>query len=445
MKPYFLPYQIKWLRDNSRYKICEKSRRIGMTYVQSYEDVKDASKKEGSMDVWFSSADESAASEYIRYCQQWAKVFNIAAKDLGENIIENPNKLKGRLIEFSTGKRIYALSSNPKGFRSKGGKLVLDEFAFHGDQEAMWKAARPIITWGYPCRILSTYNGKSNRYYRMVEEAKKGNNWSLHSTTIYQAVEQGLADRILNQTLTPQERQKWIEEERETCGDEETWQQEYLCNPMDEATAWLTWDLIFSCEHPDAGQSELYTPSQNFCFVGMDIARRRDLTVIWVLEQVGDVLWTREVVALKNAKFKHQRAELERIMSRYKVLRLCLDQTGMGENMAEWAIETFGAKAEGVLFTANVKQDMAQGLKRLMEDRKLRNPPEKDIRESLHSVKKTTTSAGNPRFDAERNEIGHADYFWAEALAVHAAARPLLPFRFQSVGRQNWRDELALF
>ena len=63
---FFLPYQMRWLNDNSKVKIWEKSRRIGATYVQSYEDVRDCVKRIVPA-VWFSSADESAAREYMRY------------------------------------------------------------------------------------------------------------------------------------------------------------------------------------------------------------------------------------------------------------------------------------------------------------------------------------------------------------------------------------------
>ena len=88
LSSYFLPYQVKWINDDSRFKIVEKSRRVGMTYAQSYEDVRDAAKADG-MDVWFSSADESAAAEYILYCQQWAKLFDAAAEYLGEVVIDS--------------------------------------------------------------------------------------------------------------------------------------------------------------------------------------------------------------------------------------------------------------------------------------------------------------------------------------------------------------------
>ena len=82
--------------------------------------------------VWFSSADESAAKEYIDYCEKWVKFFHAVAKVRGEMVIDNEKDIKALVIEFSNGTKIHALSSNPKSFRSKGGKVVLDEFAFMG-------------------------------------------------------------------------------------------------------------------------------------------------------------------------------------------------------------------------------------------------------------------------------------------------------------------------
>lgn len=418
--PYFLPYQVAWLNDESRYKIAEKSRRTGYTYVQAYEDAKYAAVVSGT-DVWFSSADESAAKEYILYVAGWAEIFGMAAKDLGEIVIDNKNDIKARTVEFASGHRINALSSNPKGFRSKGGKLVLDEFAFHQDQEGMWKAARPIVTWGYPVRVISTYNGNSNRYARMVKDARNGDsNFSLHTTTIERAVREGLADRIMGRDLTDAERQQWLDEERQACGDEETWQQEYMCKPIDSASAFLGWDLITSCEHANAGLPELYEGGH--CYVGMDIARRRDLTVIWVVEQLGDTYWTREVISLPKAKFRHQMDAFDQVMSRYRVLRAAIDQTGMGEAIVEELQERHGVyTVEGVLFSGPSKQAIATDVKRLFEDRRVRIPENTQIRDAHQAIRREVTAAGNIRYAADRNEAGHADEFWAHGLALHAA------------------------
>lgn len=439
---YFLPYQVKWINDNSRFKIVEKSRRVGMTYAQSYEDVRDAARVDG-MDVWFSSADESAAAEYILYCQQWAKLFDAAAEYLGEVVIDSDKDVKALSIKFSSGFRVNALSSNPKAFRSKGGKLVLDEFAFHKQPEEMWKAAIPIITWGYPVRVLSTYNGQGNRYYRMVSEAKKAigvnggkQRWSLHTITIEMAIKQGLVTKILGHDASEQEKQDFLEDCRAAAGDEETFQQEYMCVPVDEASAWLTWDLITSAEHEDAGKPELYQGGD--CYIGCDIGRRHDLFVIWVNEKVGDVYWNREVIRLKNASFAEQDAALDRVFDFYKVRRACIDQTGIGEKPVEDAKTRHGTyKVEGVLFTGPVKQHLATVIKQRFEDKQVRTPVDKAIRESHHAVRKLTTIAGNPRFDADRTEVGHADEFWAHALALHAAEDLVQPAAGATVDTDN--------
>lgn len=428
LKSYFLPYQIAWLRDISRFKVWEKSRRIGATYVQAYEDVRDAARADDPIDVWFTSADESAAKEYILYCIMWARVLSVVAEDLGEIVLDEKEGIKALGIRLSTGKRINGLSSNPKAFRSKGGKLVIDEYAFHKQPEELWKAAIPIITWGYPVRVLSTYNGNGNRYARITADAKKGNSWSLHTTNIEQAVEQGLVDKIKGHKTTLEERITFLAECRDAAGDEETYQQEYMCVPVDEATAYLPWDLITSGEHRDAGRPEIYQGGD--VFVGMDIARRRHLTVIWVDERLGDVFWTREVIPMKSATFSAQENALDDVMDRYgaKVVRACIDQTGMGEKFVEDAKKKpYGSRIEGVLFTGTVKQHLAQSLKQRYEDRQVRTPEDKDIRASHHSVRKVTTAANNIRFDADQTEIGHADHFWAHALALHAAENTQQP------------------
>lgn len=427
LSTYFMPYQIRWLQDRSRLKIVEKSRRVGFTYVQSYEDMLDAARADNPLDVWFSSADESAAKEYIRYVAQWARIFRIAATELGETVISKEDDIKALTVEFATGKRINALTSNPKAFRSKGGKLVLDEFAFHADQEAMWKAARPIITWGYPARVLSTYNGKGNRYYRMVSEAKKAIAemrdplWRLHTVTIQDAVADGLADRIMGRTLSAQERQAWLDAERESCGDEDTWQQEYMCNPVDEASAWLPWDLIVACESPEAGLPQHIDLKGEF-FLGWDVARTQDKSVLWLSQRVGDVMWSRKVQVMRRKTFAEQLDAFDALMRLFSVRRACIDKTGLGMPVVEEAQRRWGEyRVEGVTFTGEVKQHLATHGKQMFEDRRVRIPVSREIRDSHHAVRRVTTVAGNPRFDADRNEAGHADEFWAHMLALHAA------------------------
>ena len=188
---------------------------------------------------------------------------------------------------------------------------------------------------------------------------------------------------------------------------------------MDEATAFLPYALISRVEHGEAGE-----PGLAGCgpfYMGMDIGRHRDLTVIWVLEQVGDVYWAREVTVLRKTSFADQERELDRLLTVYQPRRICMDQTGLGEKMVEDTQNRYGrSRVEGVIFSGPVKHDLALGLRRVFESRKIRIPVDSEIREDLHRIKRLVTPAGNIRYEAQRTGQGHGDRFWALALAMQA-------------------------
>lgn len=116
--------------------------------------------------------------------------------------------------------------------------------------------------------------------------------------------------------------------------------------------------------------------------------------------------------------------------------RACLDATGLGEMLAENARRAFGYKVEPVKFTLEVKADLAQRLRLFFEDRRIRIPEDRALREDLHAVRRIITPSGNVRYDAERSERGHADRFWALALALHAAETRKGPVEYRSVLRR---------
>lgn len=425
---YLLPYQNAWLKDQSRFKIWEKSRRIGATYVQAYEDTEYCAIADVVNKVYFSSADESAGKEYIDYIRFWAGKLNYAVTDYYEDFIDTEKDITAMTAVFRNGSKIHALTSNPRRFRSKGGKTILDEFAFHDDAKALWEAARPSVTWGFPLRILSTYNGQSNLYYQFVQDVKRGKlKWSLHTTPITLAVSQGLADKILRKKLTESERQAWLDEERANCGDEATWLQEYMCVPVDESTAFLTYDLIRSCQSDEPLTSYIDIKDrtarfQGGLYLGVDVGRKKDLTVITALTKTGagyDTVFYKE---LEKTPFEEQKAILWTLYSHPDHRRTCMDSTGLGMHLAEISRTRFGHhRIEPVSFTAYVKEQLAYGLLRKMEDRRITIPNNDSIREDLHSIRKLVTSSGNVRFDVGKSDTnGHADRFWSFALAVEA-------------------------
>lgn len=421
----FLPYQKRWLQDKSRFKLANKSRRTGFTWVQAFEDVKDAATmkvRNKPVDVWFSSADTSAAKEYILYCADWAKKLNLAFVDTGEVVIDENKDIKALSLQFKNGARINALSSNPAGFRSKGGKVVIDEFAFHKNPVELWKAAKPVITWGYPLRIISSLNGTNNLYYTFRENIKKGKlNWSMHTVDIYKAVEEGLADKITGKHLSAAERAAWIEQEKESCGDEVTWLQEYCCIAVDEASAFLTFELINSCCE-DTLIEDISQITDDF-YIGYDVGRVKDLSVISVFEKKGSVFYLRKIYELKNVTFASQKRIVWTLLQNPKCRKMAIDETGIGRQTAEEAVTDFGRlKVDAITFTAKMKEELAFKLLYAFQDRNIRIPDDELIKNDLHSVKRMASAGNNViHFDADRSETdGHADRFWSFALAVFA-------------------------
>lgn len=429
---FWLKYQKEWLEDNSQIKFAEKGRREGFTYVQSYEDVRDCVtnayyRKGRPLKVWFTSADITAAKEYIDYCKEWASFFNNVAKDLGELLIDEERDVKALCIEFKNGTRIYALSSNPAQFRSKGGKVVIDEYAFHKDQKGLWKAAfASAKMWGYPIRVISTHKGKQTYFYKIIEKIKKGLlNYSLHTVTIFDAVADGLADKIKGRKLTKEERQEFLDEMRKDAGDEVTWREEFCCEPVDEATAFLTYELINGCKEANVVRPFDKLETLGDLYLGYDIARKGHKSVISIIEKIEKVKYLRYQVELKNMRYRDQKELLYSFLKLKNLRRACIDATGIGNNLAEDAQIDFGkSKVEMVTFTNASKEEMANLLYIAMEDRNLRlddNIPQEVI-EDFHSIKRITTKAGNTRLDADVTENGHADCFWSVSLANSGAS-----------------------
>ena len=341
--------------------------------------------------------------------------------------------VKALEVELPGGSKITALPANPDTARGFSANVLLDEFAFHQDSRAIWKALFPVISKpGLKLRVISTPNGKGNKFYELMTGHDDG--WSRHVTDIYQAVADGL----------PRD----IDELRRGAGDPDLWAQEFELKWLDGASAWLDYDLIDACDHPEAGRPELYRGGP--CYVGVDIAsgRGRDLFVVWVLEKVGDVYWTREVVADNTIGPLQQPEVLADVFSRYKVMRACMDQTGMGETPVALARRRHGAsRVEGVLFTGANKLALATSGKAAFEDRRIRIAAAPEVRAALHKLQKVAGPTGTPRFVADSDGAGHADRAWACFLALNAADHghapidftpvPLLPRGFDNLGASD--------
>jgi phage FluMu gp28-like protein len=408
-----LPYQQKWVKDKSPLRIWNKARQIGFSFIATFDAMLDmvehktlwiilsrGQRQSNELAVKaaehieaFSAIEQNARGSEFHEEEHWGFVDGVEIK---QSVIHLP----------SNRSRAVFLPANPDTARGYTGNVLADEFALHKQAKQIYAAVFPSLTRGYRLSIGSTPFGESGMFWELFT---KTNGFSKHQTTIYEAVEQGL--------------QADIEMLRGGCTDDDIWEQEYCCKFISDATSWITWEQITDAESTGASVElpEYFIPTGEL-YLGGDIGRHKDLTVLCLLEKIGDVYWVRAIIRMRGVTFKVQREKIEWLMETYRIRRYCQDATGLGMQLAEEITTKFGeSRSEGVTFTGLVKEDMAVRTRRMYEDKKLRTPDERAFRSAVHAVRRTTTQAGHIRFDAARTDAGHADEFWALSLALLAA------------------------
>jgi phage FluMu gp28-like protein len=425
--------------DKSRFKAGMFSRQTGKTFTTTLEIVDDCfeawSQKRRARWVILSRGERQAKEAMDEGVKLHAQAYGMAIEDFTEStfLCETESEKQGRDIAVKAlevklpgGSRITALPANPDTARGYSANLFLDEFAIHARSREIWGACFPLVSKkGLKLRVTSTPKGKANKFYEIM--TAKDSTWSRHTVDIYQAVADGL--------------ERNIEELRAGLADEELWRQEYGLEWLEDGDAWLGYDLIMSCEDPNAGKPELYRGGP--CYIGNDIAIRRDLWVAWVWERVGDVLWCRELVTIKGGSFAQRDGVIDRLFKQYRVVGAALDQTGMGEPVVEGVKNRHGSmRVHGVQFTAAAKMEMAVLAKQAFEDRKVRIPEGNlALRHDLHKLKRVLGPTGIPRFIADSDSDGHADRAWSAFLGITVADAGESPIEFETVRqRSDWSD-----
>lgn len=424
----WLPYQRAYKDDKSRFKAAHWSRQAGKSLTNAGESFDDCLEQmiAGKRTRWvILSRGERQSKEVMDEAlkpmsRAYWEVYNdlrhsFDMPTIEEGVYRVPREQTDRIdndyktleMIFPGGGRITAVPANPDTARGFSANLLLDEFALHADSHKIWAACFPIVSRaGLKLRIASTGNGKKNKFYEIMTNADPI--WSRHVIDIHRAVAEGL-DRN-------------IDELRRGLNDEDVWQQEYECAWLDDFGALLLMDDILACESEEAGDPSRYQGGP--VYLGNDIAARGDLWVLVALEEVGDVLVTREVAELKNKSFAEHDAVMADFFNRYRVVRLAMDQTGMGEKPVEDAKRLYGElRVDGVLFGTGSKLNIATFLQQRTQNRHIRYPQGRPLlRADLTKVKRVQGPTGGVRLVAESDAAGHADCFWAFALACAAAA-----------------------
>ncbi|HNW36102.1 MAG TPA: hypothetical protein PKM25_14285, partial [Candidatus Ozemobacteraceae bacterium] len=369
-----LPYQQKWIADQSPVKVWEKSRRIGASWCEASDSALLASAQHGD-DTWYIGYNKDMAQEFIRDAGFWASHYQLAASEAEEFVFIDDDPDKGILayrIVFASGYRIVALSSRPANLRGKQGKVIIDEAAFHDDLEGLLKAALALLIWGGRVVVLSSHNGDSNPFNELVQDIRAGKkpDYSLHRTTFDEALGQGLYKRICYTKgfeWSPEAEAAWRQKIINIYGSGAD--EELFCVPSQGEGAYFPRALIESCmdasipvvrlalkdkfaELPEMIRiaevgvwcDEHLKPlldqmPQNRSYYGMDFARSGDLSVLMPLTEEQNLRRRPPfLLEMRNVPFRQQEQVLFYVVDRLpRFLGGAMDARGNGQYLAEVA------------------------------------------------------------------------------------------------------------
>lgn len=427
----------------------DKSRRIGLTWgVAAFSALKAATAVEaGGQNIWYMGYDKDMTLEFIEVCAMWARAFNLVAGEIEqEDVLDDVTGqgIKSFSIRFASGFRITALPSVPRTLRAKQGIVVIDEGAFHKDVGEVLKSAMALLIWGGQVVVISTHDGIGNAFNELISNIDAGERAGERMTiTFADALGDGLYERVAlvgktkGVAIAPKE--QWETDIRASYGDDA--EEELDCIPKVGSGALLSIEDIAACEHDDCGKPELY--QGQICYVGRDVARRRDGQIQYCMELIRSILWQRDTYEEFGQTFAHQDAFFDELFKTRRIASAWIDQTGMGEKVVEDAIIRHGNRVHGELLTGPSRLDLALSLQARFQTNGIRIRKDPQTRRDLLAIKKVGSEQSGGLRIVNDGKV-HADRFWAYALACRAADMPAALYEYGgiSAGHKPGRDAL---
>jgi len=418
-------YQRAVIADKARLKGWVKSRQIGGSFTSTLDMVLDAISTGNDWNTM--SRSQRQAEKLLAKAAKHVRAIDMYLREaMGHPGIVDADEIGQRRIRLRNGATLEALPCDPDTTTGDTVNWLIDEFPLFPKSDEIFGVIKPSIMLGKRMIVLGSPRGRNHKFYdlfKTYEELGPASGWSFHRTTIEDAVRDGLelVDHLGN-VLTFEQ---FKAQELRDLGTE-MFAQEYMCAFSDKLVAFLEWETIRRAQDerlPMLRTVEQLAKLGKRLYVGVDIGRRHDLTVMWILSKLGDVLTTESIFVLDRCPFREQEALLASIL-KTKVVDGCLiDQMGIGMQLAENMARDFPAIAVPFTPTNATKAAAANRLKIAMDAGAFIMPADDDVAEDFASIEKAVTGAGNIQISAPRSETGHGDRFWAAAMAVEAAYR----------------------
>lgn len=464
-----LGYQKRWIADESPLKIAEKSRRTGLTWAEAADAVLCAStqRAHNGSNHFYVGSNKEMAREFIEAAAMWAKVFDKAGSQISEEVFvdagQDGKEILSFVINFASGFKIQALSSNPSNLRGMQGNVTIDEAAFHERLAEVLKAALALTMWGCKVRLISTHNSIENLFNQLIQDSRAGKKrYSVHTITLDDACRDGLYQRICQikkREWSPEGEKEWKEGLLKDTATEDDALEEYFCVPKAGSGIFIKRTLVEQAMVKDHSipiirftapkDFELQSETSRDAYVnewcesnlsilldnlnvdcnhvfGEDFARKGDLSVFVPLT-INKNLTKRVpfVVELSNATYDAQRQIMFYILQRLpRFTASAFDSTGNGGYLAEAAMLKYGTDmVDCVMLNQPWYREWMPKLKAEFEDGNIQIPRHQDIQDDLAKIQVKNGIAQIEKGSGKGSDgqQRHGDFAVALAMAIRAS------------------------
>ncbi len=296
-------------------------------------------------------------------------------------------------IDLKNGSSIIALpcgsGSTIRGYTAT--LLILDEAAFIPEHIINNVFLPMISTTNGSIWMISTPYSKEHPFYRAYNSSE----WSVYKVP---------------SSSNPLIKQSFLDEQRRFIG-ELAFMQEYSAEFIDDIDTFFPSNLVQRC-------IDVNTKGKGILYAGFDPGGRSDpaaLVIINYIDKVYEVIYKR---SWYNTDYTYINREVIKICKDYNVASLCIDQTGLGNPIAESIKHELGEdRVKGVILTPSSKEEILLNLRLLFEERRIIIPPDPELLSHLNCITYKKSSIGY-KFEHPNNT--HDDLAYALALACWA-------------------------
>ena len=428
-----LPYQHRYVGSAAKRLVWEKSRRIGGSKAAAVRFALMAlTEPPGTSFYWLSRtalhAQDIIRKEVVPVCRGINAYFQ-SAHGYSPYDLDNSSK---SIIRLKSGSEIVGLSSDPEAATGYTGHVLVDEAAKNDQQEELFNSVSPIADGGpYTLHYVSSHKGLGF-FYRLCQRAKKKDDpWTLMSTSVYDACDEGLIDNLIHARgrtdlirPTPREsRLAFIEECRKANPRGFPEEFELKAGTGGDNLIWP--DQYMACEQVPLRCIPDPQDCKGTLYGGLDVGRSRDLTCLWLLRldyrERRPFLHSVSVTTWHNTSLPEQQRQIIELLHpvRKKIAQLTVDRIGIGAGLYDGLLGTL-PNVVGHFTTPSSKQEMCELVRKVIVGKQISLPQDDAIREDICSMQTTVTPSGNLKYSGT-TEDSHCDRFSGLALGVLGA------------------------